>query len=707
MLECPLRGHWVSFRLVDEHGEGTPYAGLPYVLHDSQGQQYPGALDGEGFARINNIYCGPAVLDISALDSGFADIWYQELAIRDAFKLPLTALQVMAEQSPSGPRGADGKTYLAEARATREQARFLRVEVSDFVEATKHLPERDLDWWPSPNAVLKQNAGSAAKQLGIALTPKMHHVLEVKALRAYSPLLSRDSKFCALNAYQLAVMTALVYAPFSTLPGKQYVSAPPPYLRAGSIGQVLREQLGHLIKPTRFDKANYHLLWEEVPYSKRLEVMPYDPERYSTEASAGWSNPEDVHFLHDDTDTQAFITHNDKIVLISLRGTQEWDDKVRDGDARQVPYREGSGQAHRGFYEAFQAAKEFVGRYLDAFHRPGQSIIVCGHSLGGAIALLLAEWLRNNWSANTQLYTYGAPRAGDRAFVESAQGLAHHRLVNHNDPVPGIPSAWMDVEWKMAVPGAVILFSAPPVGVTLLFSGLVNLKGDPYEHHGEQRHFMPRLYRAGSEAAILWQPGCAVVDQLVCGIFTGSVALEGDMPKRKSFIGQLFSAAEHSSDTGYSRSMLSTLLRWNASVEERNGELFSAEERKGLDGQIQHIEQQVTDWTTGSFEEFRREPRLRNDPRFKDKTDKELRTLYDDGMTQVSKLRIEQRGALAQARNRLLNQADRRLTREDVFGDLSQRKDLPELVAQWRALEENRKAEKLVLLSVGGIEMHA
>ena len=43
-LDCPLRGHWVSFRLVDEHGDGRPYAGLPYTLHDSQGQKYEGTL---------------------------------------------------------------------------------------------------------------------------------------------------------------------------------------------------------------------------------------------------------------------------------------------------------------------------------------------------------------------------------------------------------------------------------------------------------------------------------------------------------------------------------------------------------------------------------------------------------------------------------------------------------------------------------------
>lgn len=210
----------------------------------------------------------------------------------------------------------------------------------------------------------------------------------------YSPLFSRSADFCALNAYHLAVMSAFVYAPFSTSKNP-YASAPPPYSALGSIGYVLQNQLGRRIRPTQFNTAlPYHLLCEEVPYSKRLEIMPYDPARYEKEAQEGWRNPEDVHFLHDtdnetNTNTQAFITHNDKVVLISIRGTQELlADASRDADARQVPYTEGEGQAHRGFYRGFQAAKPFIERYLNAFYTGEQTLVVCGHSLGGAIALL-------------------------------------------------------------------------------------------------------------------------------------------------------------------------------------------------------------------------------------------------------------------------------------------------------------------------------
>ena len=695
MLECPLRSHWISFRLVDEHGDGSPYAGLSYKLHGSQGQ-IDGILDGEGFAKAGHLCCGPIILDLSTQASKYADTWYEELSIRNSFKIPLTNLQIAAEQSTSGPRRADGRTYLAEARASQEDANFFRVEVSNFAEATGHLPDPDETWKPKPPNIPKRNAGLPEGQPGIVLmVESTHYVLEVKALRAYSPLLSRGKEFCALNAYHLAVMSTFAYAPFSKEPtsSDRYESSPPPYTSLGSIGHVLQNQLGRLVKPTQFNTAGpYHLLCEEVPYSKRLEIAPYDPERYAKEAEEGWKNPEDVHFLYDkESSTQAFVTHSDKIILISVRGTQEMlADTTRDLDARQVPCKEGEGQAHRGFYEAFLAAKPFVERYLEAFYTGEQTLIVCGHSLGGAIALLLAEWIRRKWSDDVQLYTYGAPRAADRAFVQAAQALTHHRIVNHDDPIPALPLPWMDAEWKLALPGTALLFSSPVVGIVLLLAGLVNLHGDPYEHHGEQRHFMPRKLGGGSEAAILWQPGCALIDEQTCARYVGEITLDGDMPKRIPLAG-----SHHSSDSGYARAALTTLLRWHDSVEKRDGALFTDSEIRDIYAQVRSVQQLLESWQPRSFNEFRWEVRRSRDMRFYGKSDLELRAIYADALQKGDRLRKEQEQALSRAQQRLLAQAERVVTPRSVFGEHAERADVAELVAQWRALKENQAAEKL------------
>jgi predicted lipase len=691
-IQCPLRRDWISFRLVDEHGDGKPYAGLSYQLKDSQGQLYSDVLDGEGYTRTDHLHCGPVVLSILESYSG-GDPWYAAISRREKFRIFLTALQVAAEQSPAGPRRANGNTYLAQARAVQEQARFLRAEVSDFAEVTCHLPERDDTWVPRPTAELKRNSRLAQNQPGIALSPNQHHVIEIKALRAYSPLLSRETDFCALNAYHLALMSTFVYAPFNT-DKKPYASSPPPYDSIGSIGHVLQSQLGRRLKPTQFNGAGpYHLLCEEVAYSKRLEVVPYDPDRYEKETQDDWHNPEDVHFLYNTgANTQAFITHNDRVVLISVRGTQEMlADASRDADARQVPFEDGEGQAHRGFYGGFQAAKPFVERYLNAFYTGEQTLMICGHSLGGAVALLLAEWLRRKpTKPKVILYTFGAPRTSDAAFVKAAQPLTHHRIVNHNDPVPAVPLPWMDAEWKLALPGTALLFSSPTAGIALLLAGLVNLQGDPYEHHGEQWHFMPRKPGGGSEAAVLWQPGCALIEEQTCARYVGETGLDGDMPNRLALWG-----THHSSDDGYARAALTNLLRWNTSVEERNGKLFSEAEIRDIYAQLLSTAQLLDSWQAHSFNEFRWELKRRGEMRFYGKSDLELRAIYADAVGQAERIRAEQSPALTQTQQRLLAQAERLVTPRSVFGEHAERADLAELVAEWRGIKDNQAAERL------------
>ncbi len=701
-LECPAKKHWVSFRLVDESADTAAYAGLKYTLRDSQNQEYSGVLDDQGYALIEGIHCGPAVLAISSSLTHYPDPWYERLAMRDAYPLPLTDLQISAEQSPIGPRQpGQSTTYLAAQRAAEEGAKFFRIEVSDLVEATKHLPDPDKSWGPRPSSGLKKAAGASPDQPGIALEPNQHHILEVKALRAYSPIFSLAPEFSALNAYHLAVMCTFSYAPFSKAPqGKDYKPAPPPYLQPGSIGNVLREQLARQIKPTLFDKANYHLLCEEVPYSKRLEVVPYDPARYPEQSEK--FTPESIHYLHDTdprtgTDTQAFITHNDKVILITIRGTAGNQDILRDLDARQVPIEEGVGKAHRGFHGAYVAAKNFADRYLEAFYGD-QTIILCGHSLGGAIALLLAEWIRRRPRApRVILYTYGAPRAGDQAFVTSAGSLVHHRLVNHNDPVPAVPAVWMDAEWKLAIPATAMLVAslAPPIqGVSLLLAGLLNLKGDPYEHHGEQRHFMPRRPGATSEASVLWQPGCAAIEQDTCARLVAELSLIGDMPKRKAFLAQILSASEHKSDSGYTRAALTNLLRWSASLS-RNGQLFTEEEKAELQPQLTRLAKELAEWEPGSFLDFRRQKRLRFEVGFDKMTDTQQRSYYDQGVSEAKSLQTGQREALTRAQQRLTAQAGVRITAADVFGDQADREDLQALVSEWRQQDLNRKAEML------------
>ena len=98
ILSCPSKEQWISFQLVDENGNGAPYAGLCYKLMDSTLVQYVGVLDSKGSAKIHDCYKGPAILHFDSLHSALEQP-YRHLADRYFYPLPITELQVRAEKT--------------------------------------------------------------------------------------------------------------------------------------------------------------------------------------------------------------------------------------------------------------------------------------------------------------------------------------------------------------------------------------------------------------------------------------------------------------------------------------------------------------------------------------------------------------------------------------------------------------------------------
>ena len=63
-------------------------------------------------------------------------------------------------------------------------------------------------------------------------------------------------------------------------------------------------------------------------------------------------------------------------------------------------------------------------------------LFATGHSLGGALALLLARELQKDCRYRIQLYTFGCPRVGSAHFVRTIpRRILHYRVVNGGDPV--------------------------------------------------------------------------------------------------------------------------------------------------------------------------------------------------------------------------------------------------------------------------------
>ncbi len=640
---CPLRGHSSSFQLVDEFGDGQPYAGLTYEVTDYEDVVYAGTLDATGSGKVENHYCGPVVLKLKQPYKGSNDD-YNELIGRRHYPLPITELQVRAEQT----RFANKTGVRTQQNPAQSQADvYYQVEVRELVEHVAHLPPMVQRHY-SPNTHVfslfrqesplrspknQQNGfvdggkntvatpgdqGMAAlgfaptppRIIGIALLPNKHHVLEVRPLRALRPMLSTGNEFCALNLYQLALMATLSYSDFGQTPINQPVEADsvsfPLQPSSGNwFGDALSksEELWQVDATQAGGKA-YYPLYEEVPYSKRLEVVPFDPELYPevNDPLLGntQENPAKLHCLDDrkqtdSTDTQAYITHHDELILIAVRGTSEvGPDALRDIDARQVPFEEGVGKVHNGFYEAAKVVYKFATDYLDKFYS-GQKLVITGHSLGGAVVLILSEMLRRRegFAYDILLYTYGSPRAGDEPFVEGAKTLIHHRIVNHNDPVPSVPTTWMNTvrPSHLAISGAVTALN-PLVGIGLIITGLVNFTGEPYTHHGELRHFMEVDLGRGEKSSILWKPGCNTINEHGC---TRVLQEIDGLPVRGSFLRQLQDNANHKMVASYIPNSWASLRRWQAS-QEQHRPLVTDYELKLVDASLDNVIRQLRDF---------------------------------------------------------------------------------------------------------------
>jgi hypothetical protein len=682
MLTCPAQGKWTSFQLVDEMGEGQPYTGLAYEVFDTEGHTYKGKLDATGTGKVENHFAGPIALVLASEYAG-TTVPYKDLKQRKHYPLPITELQVRAEQTRYfHNEGARTQSNPAQACADF----FCQVEVRHLVDHVAHLPPEVESHYP-PNQGWAKLMREHGKR-GVCLLPNKHNVLEVRPLRALRPMLSTDSQFCALNLYQLAIMATLSYNPFGQKPDKTPITEKKvSFPQKPSVGNWFGDALAKFDEIWKVDPAQakaYYPLYEDVPYSKRLEIVPFDPDLYpsnSPDLGVEQETPAKIHFLDDrgqkvDTNTQAFITHNDELVLISVRGTNEkLADGLRDADALQVPFVEGVGKVHRGFYDAALKVYDLTMNYLDKFHT-GQKLVVCGHSLGGAIALLLSEMLRRQkeYEVDIVLYTYGSPRAADATFIKGAADLVHYRMVNHNDPVPSVPGTWMNTKTSVYATGAALTFVNVPAGLGVFSAGITNLSGEPYEHHGKLRHFFPVELGGKEKSSILWEPGCDTVTQhAAC---TLAVQQINGLPNRPGLISQAFHGGNHSMVGGYIPSCWAALKRAQESLKLKRS-LVTDREFDFVDAALTRITEQLRS--------------KRNDLRGRSFKYRETHEPAVDAFNrEVDKVQ--------ETRDRLATVHKDKVDEAKVYGSFSQQPEvLADNLLRWEAHPENRVAEQLAM----------
>lgn len=72
------------------------------------------------------------------------------------------------------------------------------------------------------------------------------------------------------------------------------------------------------------------------------------------------------------------------------------------------------GMVHVGFSHIFNSIRQDIGRFISQQindrKNPVQTIHCIGHSLGGAVATLAADWVKRTTHKHVELYTFGAPK---------------------------------------------------------------------------------------------------------------------------------------------------------------------------------------------------------------------------------------------------------------------------------------------------------
>ncbi|KIK80707.1 hypothetical protein PAXRUDRAFT_833371 [Paxillus rubicundulus Ve08.2h10] len=198
---------------------------------------------------------------------------------------------------------------------------------------------------------------------------------------------------------------------------------------------------------------------DQTTYDNLVRYTKYASGAYQVLCPRPMGNALVAQFMDLVTSTQGFIARDDQReeLVIAFRGTTDVTSILVDMSIILVPLkgpglpplnsslvaRSAEPRVHIGFLVAFQTIAQTV---LDKLElqlqvHPSYTVVVCGHSLGGAIASIASAAIDHTFPGKSiSLYTFGQPRTGNPAFaelVEGALGVENvYRCVHLIDGVP-------------------------------------------------------------------------------------------------------------------------------------------------------------------------------------------------------------------------------------------------------------------------------
>ncbi|MET0068030.1 MAG: lipase family protein [Candidatus Thiodiazotropha sp.] len=150
------------------------------------------------------------------------------------------------------------------------------------------------------------------------------------------------------------------------------------------------------------------------------------------------------------TGLQAMVLSNDDFILLAFRGTQlnahDWTlNFTKLAAPTPIIWAPIGAMTHPGFLGSINANYEaIIDAIRDQRSSSSQPLFITGHSLGGALAIIMALRLKlmNDHDVHN-VYTYGCPPVSWGTFInvydEVDLGSLTQRWVNHRDWAPGLP----------------------------------------------------------------------------------------------------------------------------------------------------------------------------------------------------------------------------------------------------------------------------
>jgi hypothetical protein len=137
-----------------------------------------------------------------------------------------------------------------------------------------------------------------------------------------------------------------------------------------------------------------------------------------------------------------------RTAFVSFRGSADLADWLADFDAVPTAYLPltGFGQVATGFQAVYELVRASIAANLPATTAGCDNVLVTGHSLGAAVAVLAAPDIFRAMPPNAiepRLITFAGPRVGLTAFAAAFNALIEScfRVVNFLDVVPLVPPA--------------------------------------------------------------------------------------------------------------------------------------------------------------------------------------------------------------------------------------------------------------------------